>query len=185
MQEKKEKRCDTLTIDVPVKSHVRKYLDKQLNSAPLPVERNTSIGVILYSLFKSDRTDKQFSIESFTASYQVYMKDYYFFRHGVSNFSNYTYHKFNIIFDGMLKKDCYTYVSYSRRFEGKSKKQAIEDFMNSYNLVEEDISFDVLTKYMSRYQEMVSNQNPMFWLNGKPSKNSQEKNIENHVSDMS
>jgi len=136
----------------------------------------------LYYLFKSNRTDKQFS-QNYSTSYPVLFKDYYIFRHGVNNFSSYTYQKFNNIFDGELKKECYLHVTYSCKYAGLSKKNAIEDFMNSYNLTDEDITFDVLTRYISRYKEMVSSQHPMFWLNGKPSKDSSENNLNKSVSD--
>lgn len=157
---------NAIEVFIPVKSHVNKYLKKQLNG-PIELTMNTGIGNLLYNFFHSPIHKSKYDEivkRNFPEKYPVSVPAKHAFFEGCQNFTSYSAIIFNNIIDYEIKEGCYMYVAYETNYRNISQREAIEAFMSAYDFSEEDIQFETLRKSIPRIQASRRDKmNPLLW----------------------
>lgn len=135
-----------ILIFFPVQSHVFKFINKKCGDK-LVASRQDFFGSVVLDLL-----NKRSSVMpgvTYEHSYPVEVSLHYMLEAGVF-ISGPVIRKFNHRVDKMFREEMRTYVSISNTTNEIKKDEALRQFMNHYNITEDDIKFETLKKDLIR-----------------------------------
>ena len=157
-------------LEIDVRLHVKKYILYHLSDKPLsynldqPVKINTqnSIGLFILSLLeeqfkvKAKKKPIIFNNKKLNHKIDLLLSERYYgkidARYKLIGISDKGEIKLDDFIDGLMKKEMFIMCE-SYRNNGRKIKEAINDFMDLYNITEEDIQRDSLYR---EYKRMVN-----------------------------
>lgn len=160
-----EQNEDAILLDMPVKAHIKKYLDKQVQG-PLPISLTTTIGIFLYNVLRRQQTDSKFdkAVIKYPYLFPIQVSKSDVFDYGTRNITSYTVIQFNRLWDNELKYECYMHVNYSTRYRGIETKQAVEEFLDVYDFDDTELTYQTLIRHLSRIKSSEKKQTcPLLW----------------------
>ena len=146
MNQKKE----TITVLIPVESHVRKYLEHNyFLKGMLVVTTNDIVGDYLLSIcepqskdWKPMKLDKDLCIEvSLTFHRETYLKSY---------LSDTSIKKFNMHIEKLMKFELQSNVRMIKTFANVDTKRIINEFIEKYQLGNTKFNYEMLKKFLQR-----------------------------------
>lgn len=130
----------------PVQPHVYKYLQAKCGEKLVAVQKNL-FGEIILDLFS--KRSRAVAAVSADLNFPVEIALHYLERYGVSIDKQVIY-RFNSRIDDIMREEMRTYVFLLNQNHHVPKDQALREFMQAYNLSEDDIKFETLKKDLVR-----------------------------------
>ncbi len=129
-----------ILLEIPVKKHIKKYLESQCK-VPFEVTLETS-----------RRKDKQFddTIKSYPEIFPVAVTRKQCFDKGMRSIGSRAAKNFNRLIELDFEKEFYRFIIVHHFILGYEIKQSIEQFNVTYNITDDDISYDGLKKKFER-----------------------------------
>jgi hypothetical protein len=146
---------ETITVLIPVESHVRKYLEHNyFLKGMLVVTTNDIVGDYLLSIceqkskdYKPLKLDKSFCIEvALTFHRETYLKSY---------LSERSIKKFNLHIEKLMKFELQSNVKMIKSFANVETKRIINEFIEKYQLGNTKFNYEMLKKYLQRINAQV------------------------------
>jgi len=138
----------SVTIDFPVKRHIKKYLQKKYGKTVMDVSRNDAIGYLVIAML--NRTPDQ-------PVQKIEMDDIYPIRISESKYTKNGLYigkeqmsLFNKMIDKMFREELYHYIIMSYENCDQKYSYALQDFLNYYGITEDDINSESLLKDFKR-----------------------------------
>lgn len=134
------------TIQIPVRSHIKKYLVQQCNGEPYRVKRSDLIGSFILNILSkvpSDYIPVNNSGESFTCiiGHKHSENEGLYIRPDNEKL-------FDKFVDLLFKKELFTHLSINNRHQ----IDIISDFMEIFDINNDDIDFDSMRRAYHRYR---------------------------------
>lgn len=147
-----------MKIEIPIKSHLYKYfiIDKQ---QPWKLSLADKMGIWLYGVLSKPLTDRSYdeSIKKYRSTLIVQMSIWQGYDLGLSNeLTSFQVVMFNKMIEKDFNKDFFHYVQTST-LVGVTRTTAITRFMDYYNIIDSDITFDALKKKIDRSGKFKKN----------------------------
>ncbi|MDX5396279.1 MAG: hypothetical protein LPK21_08760, partial [Hymenobacteraceae bacterium] len=141
-----------MTLKIPVKPHVSKYLQKKYG-ADYKLNKRDAISITLYNMLRRPSTDARLSSRTkrCTAVFEVNLSAFAFFKKGCRNLDAYTIIQFNSYVEDCIDTEFFSYVENLESL-GLQQKEAIAHFMLKYEFDETDVKYDTLKKAYQRYR---------------------------------
>lgn len=141
-----------LTITIPVKPHVKKYLVKNYG-LEYKLNKRDALSIVLWNMLRRPTLDSRRikRLERCTELFSVDVSAFRFFKEGCRHLDAYTIVQFNSFVEDNIETEFCSYVDNLVVF-GIEQKEAIAAFMAKYDLDETDIKFDTLKKAYQRYR---------------------------------
>ncbi|PSR53895.1 hypothetical protein AHMF7605_10385 [Adhaeribacter arboris] len=140
---KKEK---NITLHLPVKSYVQKYLVKRYGSLYI-ISKRDAIGIVLFQMLRRPSTESRATqrLKQYTATYPIEVSPKNFWKRGCRNLDDSLTIEWHKLVEDLIYQE---YCSYIENMEahGVEQRYAIEAFMAKYNFDETDIKFETIKK---------------------------------------
>lgn len=142
---------EQLIISIPTRIHYKKFIEKEyVNTVVL----TNPFGAIVYHLLKKEKADKYSEdiIRKFPSSMEMKLAAYKLERKYLNPYlSAQGVHDLNMIIESMFKRELFRYVA-AKHAQGIERQDAIQDFMNQYELLDSDVSHEALRRAEWRYR---------------------------------
>ncbi len=138
-----------IVIKFPVQTHVYKYLQQKVGPSMMVSRSNFFGNLVLDILSKREKAEKA---PLGTMVFPVEIHEDYMNRFGF-NISPNVIRKFNLQVDRMFKEEMCTYVSLTCSHNPVKKTEALSQFLNSFDISEDDIKTETLIKYIFRNEK--------------------------------
>jgi len=141
-----------ISIQIPVKAHVYKYLTRQFGP-DMTLSRSNSVGLLLMHLLKRNSNDKQYDYvtKSYENSYTVLIPKPFVFNRGIRYLSTYSAMQLNNFVDDLIKEQFFTFMELQLS-AGMIRRDAIYKFRERYGFGEDELAFDTLKKAFYRHE---------------------------------
>jgi len=149
------------TFILPAKTHIKKYITS-LYGDPIRVDLKTDIGFVVLNTLAS-RLECKLSrgyIDLWQNRFNdkiIFKVPFHYFSITKKEVSPFTFVLLNRYFENQFEKEFNSYVHKSKNQEGKTIKQSIENFLDTYGIdLDIDISFEAIKKSEYRYRKTLS-----------------------------
>jgi hypothetical protein len=142
-----DKSC--IVIYFPVQAHVYKYLQAKVGES-LKVSRKDFWGNLILDMLSKRYTPNHEMNSELVFPVEISMR--YMSEYGVF-FDSRIVKKFNSQVDKMMREEMRTHVFICNEKNGVPKDRALKQFMDFFNIVEDDIKFETLKKDLVRSQK--------------------------------
>lgn len=141
-----------ITIQIPVKAHVYKYLTSQFGPA-MTLSRSHSVSLLLMHLLKRNSSDKQYDYvtKSYENSYTVQITKGFVFDRGACYLSSYSVMQLNNFVDDLIKAQFFNFMEFALA-TGMMRRDAIYKFRERYGFEEHELAFETLKKAYYRHE---------------------------------
>jgi hypothetical protein len=141
-----------ISIQIPVKAHVYKYLNSQFGLS-MTLTKSHSVGLLLSHLLKRNSKDKQYEyvLQSYEKSYTVDIPKGFVFNRGVRYLSTYSVMQLNNFVDDLIKAQFFTFMELHLA-AGVMRRDAIYKFRERYGFGEDELAFETLKKAYYRHE---------------------------------
>lgn len=130
----------------PVQPHVYKYLQAKCGEKLVAAQKNLW-GEIILDLF--NKRSRSLTAITSELKFPVEITLPYLERYGV-NIDKQVIYRFNSRIDDIMREEMRTYVFLTNKNHQVPKDKALREFLNEYNLTEDDIKFETLKKDLVR-----------------------------------
>ncbi|QNF34344.1 hypothetical protein HUW51_17040 [Adhaeribacter swui] len=141
-----------ITLFIPVKSYVQKYLVKRYGSL-YTVSKRDAIGIVLFQMLRRPSTEARATerIKTYTAKYPVVLSPKDFWKRGCRNLDDAMSIEWHKLVEDLIYQE---YCGYIENLEahGVEQRYAIEAFMAKYDFDETDIKFETIKKAYQRFR---------------------------------
>lgn len=147
-----------IPINFPVKRNVYKFLLTHFGES-YHVSFSDWLGIVVFNILKKqgalhEKDNRYCPSSEYPLTYQViFSEEYYFKFFSLETPNKNSVLQFNALVSSIMNFTFINNVEVSLEPRAKNKKEAIERFINSNNLTEEDISFDALKKAHYRFRK--------------------------------
>jgi hypothetical protein len=153
-----------ITIKIPVKKYVRKYLIREYGCFFM-VARKDHVGLMLWMLLKKGFQDKSYEsmTKQYTETYEVKASENMIYKKGVRYLSDYATVQFNIFIEHLIHDELHKFVD-NELSNGVQQVDAIRNFITKYDLVDTELDYQNLRKSCQRYRkkkEMLNKHAPI------------------------
>ena len=139
-----------LTIEVPIKPFLKRYLSKHYQINPFRMSRHGLISEHMWLLFAQEYTEWDGSHSKFTESLKVVVP-HLFMRQNRLYFDLPTIRRLNGFIEEHFWLECNTFLE--GRVDLMEIKDAIQAFQDKYDLDEEVLQFETIKKRFYRYRK--------------------------------
>lgn len=148
-----------VSLVVPVRPVVAKYLRRKLHlgpEQPFKLTKKGTIGRTLYHILRNPQQDRQYteSVATYAGSFDVSISSQMCWLNGCRHLTAQAVHDFNRQVEDMMEEEFHhelvVLAKHGVKFETRAK--ALE-FMDGYGLTEDDVSLEALIKSYYRYRK--------------------------------
>lgn len=136
----------SVIVRFPVKSHVYKYLQKKCGEK-LVVNKNDFFGSTVLDIFSKNYSDLEAVNDDYLFPVEISMR--YMDKMGIY-IDQKIIRKFNSRMDNIFREEMKTFVFTNFEFNSFPKEKSLKQFLDFYNISEEDIKLETLVKYYQR-----------------------------------
>lgn len=144
----------SIQINIPVKTHVSKYLKVKYGDKPMVASRRTVVGSIVLSMLSNNGDVKPGSDVRESETFKVIVKEYHYLRNGVF-IDNRTAWLFNELVDNMFKEELYCHIIINKFSHESQYLESIRNFLNVYNITEEDLKLESVYRDFKRKRDAI------------------------------
>lgn len=138
----------SITETVPVADHVYKYILGINGSETIVADRSDFIGNIILSSLNRN-SDVKIGKRKFNKSIKIVIKDHQYLKSGV--FVGIKRGQvFNNLIDKMFRRELYSHCFMNKDLHDDSYLQIIRNFLNVYNISEDDLKLDSIYRDFKR-----------------------------------
>lgn len=145
-----------ITEHIPVADHVYKYLIKKCGSDNYTANRSDLIGQLILSSLGNNHKDVKILKNTFEKTFSVNIKEDALYKNGFY-LSVKSGQVFNKMVDKMFREELYSHAIISKRRGEESHLPSMKDFLDVYDITEDDIRLDTLYRDFKRKKESVIN----------------------------
>jgi len=143
----------SITEEVPVSDHVYKFLTRYVGADFYEAKRTDLLGnIILSSLNKNADTKKH--DQKYTKSFKLIIKEGHYVKNGV-NLSIRNGQIFNFIADQFFREMLFHHIIFQKNAQNDMYLKAMRNFLDWYNITEEDIKLESLWKDFTRKKPAI------------------------------
>lgn len=143
-------------VCIPVKPEVYKFLKTQFGEE-YRVDMRNMLGIVLFHIFKkqvNSRKNELYSIQkNYTCKYVVIFSNFHFFNLAPKEISPFSVTQFNLFIENLID---FVFIQNTTSLlieKPKNIKTAIETFIDSNDLGEEDLTYDAFKKQYYRFKK--------------------------------
>src|SRR5687768_14721955 len=114
-----------LPIEIPVKSHVSKFLAEKFPGG-FRLNKRTHLGIALFSMLRRENVDSQFDagVAEYPCVFKVNVGEHSFFERGCRKVSSETVFQFNTLVQDLMEAEMFGVIEFLEMY-GVEQKQAI------------------------------------------------------------
>lgn len=143
----------SITEHIPVADHVYKFLLVKCGSDSFTATRNHFIGqIVLNSLGKHN--DMQEPKTQYSKQVNVTIRERAYLRNGVFVGVK-SGHVFNNMIDQMFRQELFSHLLVAKDYGKEQFMQSMRNFLEVYNITEDDIKFETLYRDFKRKKDSV------------------------------
>jgi len=148
----------SIPVAIPVKKHVLKYLIHSVGT-PYKLSKNDYVGQYLFAALRqqNDLAKHCPCMPGYTERFELKISRIMYFHYLVNNITPTTIVNFNNYIHSILYNNFITWMDFSCMDESnKWMKDAVNNFMDMYNITEDDLSWEAWYKSYYRYRKKNS-----------------------------
>ena len=135
-----------ITIQIPVKSHIKKYLSKR-NGAVCKISKKTFIGLFLVEMLQKDLE----KTNPFPGDhYEVIVPEYYFNKNGYC-ISESKLRTIGVAFETLFFSDFYHFIDNKLQEGNTNAYKSVALFLRLYDIKEDEVKLESMYRNYQRY----------------------------------